>query len=121
MSAVGYDAFVKALEKSWGADTAYRKDAKYWTPDNPACGQCAITALLFEELYGGSIYGGVSDDKIYHYWNEKDGAKLDFTESQFSRSVEFQNIRKRTRNSLLSAGDVKKRYEILKERVIAVM
>lgn len=108
--------FIKAIEKSWGKDTAYRKDAPYWTPENPSRGQCAITALLVNEYYGGKIYSGVSDNGIYHYWNVINGEKIDLTEKQFEEKLVFNNIQEWDRESLFNTGDVLARYTILKER-----
>lgn len=110
------EKFIKAIEKSWGKDTAYRKDAPFWTTENPARGQCAITALIVNEYYGGQIYSGVSDNGIYHYWNVIRGEKVDLTEKQFETKLTFNNITKWDRDALLATGDVLERYSILKER-----
>ncbi len=107
---------IKAIEKSWGKDTAYHKDAPYWTPENPARGQCAITALLINEYYGGKIISGVSDEGIYHFWNVINGEKVDLTEEQFDKKLNFNNITTWTREDLLETGDVLERYKILKKR-----
>lgn len=116
-----YSAFANALEKSWGKDTAYRKDADNWSKDNPALGQCAITALLFNELYGGKIYSGVADNGIVHYWNRKNGIKRDFTKKQFKERLRFKQIRKWNRDELLETGNVKDRYMLLRERVLSIL
>lgn len=116
-----YDSFKAALNKSWGKDTAYRKDAPQWTIKNPASGQCAITALLFNELYGGQIYSGVSDTGIVHYWNRKFGIKHDFTKQQFPRKMRFKNVKRWTREELLASGNVAERYELLRNRVMSCM
>lgn len=116
-----YDKFIEALNASWGKDTAYRKDADNWTKDNPAIGQCAITSLLFNELYGGTIYSGETDDGIVHYWNRRFGIKRDFTKQQFSNKLYFHNIKKWDRDELLKTGNVAKRYEILRDRVFRIL
>jgi len=112
-----YSNFKKALSKAWAQDTAYHKDAPYWTPDNPALGQCAITALLFNEYFGGKIFSGISDSGIVHYWNKKFGFKIDLTAQQFDHKIVFHNITEWEREKLLLTGDVLQRYNILKERV----
>ncbi len=116
-----YSTFAVALAQSWGKDTAYRKDAENWTPDNPALGQCAITALLFNELYGGSIYSGIADNGVVHYWNRKNGIKRDFTKQQFKDRLKFKKIKKWDREELLSTGNVRERYTILRERVLKAL
>lgn len=116
-----YQDFINALQISWGKDTAYRKDAENWTPQNPALGQCAITALLFNELYGGKIYSGVSDTGIVHYWNRKYGIKYDFTKQQFKDNLRFKNVKRWSRDELLATGNVSERYKLLKSRVLCII
>ena len=110
------EQFIAAIEKSWGKDTAYRKDAPFWSLENPARGQCAITALIVNDYYGGQIYSGVSDTGIYHYWNVIDGNKVDLTEKQFETKLVFNNTKEWERGALLATGDVLERYITLKER-----
>ena len=108
--------FKKALKKSWSQDTAYHKDAPNWTPDNPALGQCAISALLFNHFFGGKIYSGVSKSGVFHYWNKKWGIKIDLTKSQFSEKLDFKNVSLWMPEDLLSTGNVSERYSLLKSR-----
>lgn len=117
---MNYCKFKKALQKAWGQDTAYHKDAPNWTPDNPALGQCTITALLFNEYFGGAIYSGISEGGIVHYWNRKYGIKIDLTKQQFSTKLKFSNIKLWNRDELLATGNVTERYNILKERTMSL-
>lgn len=110
--------FKKALTKSWGKDTAYHKDAPNWTLENPALGQCAITALLFNEYFGGKIFSGVSETGIVHYWNKILGIKVDLTKQQFKSNLTFKNITAWSRSDLLETGNVAERYNILKQRTL---
>ncbi len=115
---MNYSKFKIALKKSWQKDTAYHKDAPNWTSTNPALGQCAITALLFNEFFGGKIYSGVSKNGIVHYWNKKFGIKIDLTKQQFDKKLKFDNITKWDREDLLKTGDVQDRYNLLKRRTL---
>lgn len=115
---MNYRIFKRTLPKAWCKETAYRKDAPNWTADNPALGQCAITALLFQKFFGGTIYSGVSDEGIWHYWNKKCGIKFDFTKQQFGKKLQFHDIRKWNREELMSTGDVVMRYNLLYNRFI---
>lgn len=110
--------FKKALVKSWGKETAYHKDAPNWTIENPALGQCAITALLFNEYFGGKIFSGVSETGIVHYWNKIFGFKVDLTKQQFKSNLVFKNIVEWNRSDLLESGNVAERYDILKQRML---
>lgn len=115
---MNYYKFKKALAMSWAQDTAYHKDAPNWTPENPALGQCAITALLYNEFFGGKIYSGTSKNGIVHYWNKKNGIKIDLTKQQFKAPLKFNNITFWSRDELLKTGNVAERYNIFKQRVM---
>ena len=77
MSSVDQDSFRKALEASWSL-----KSSTLWTKDNPAAGNCGVSALVAHDHFGGEIlksrYGA-----IWHFYNRIDGERIDFTESQF--------------------------------------
>jgi hypothetical protein len=106
-----------ATRKSWGIDTAYKDDIPKWSTDNPAVGQCAVTALIIHDYFGGQIYSGVSQDGVVHYWNKIYGLKIDLTRSQFRDTKIFTNITKWVAEDLLQTGNVRERYEILKSRI----
>jgi hypothetical protein len=80
--------FPYPLALAWILRTAWRREfsAKHdaWTPNNPALGQCASTALLVQDKFGGEILCAVIPGKFgSHYWNRVDGQELDYTRSQF--------------------------------------
>ena len=59
-----------------------------WTPDNPARGQCAVTALVVHDLLGGELLEAEVRDpdgspQGFHYWNRLAGVDVDLTLSQF--------------------------------------
>ena len=60
-------------------------------PGNPALGQCNVTALLIEELFGGRILKTRLQEG-YHYYNEIDGYRYDFSDSQFTSQVEYDDL-----------------------------
>lgn len=106
-----------AIKKSWGIDTAYKDDVPKWSNDNPAAGQCAVTALIIHSYFGGQIYSGVSQDKVVHYWNKIHGFKIDLTRKQFKETKTFSDITEWNAEKLMETGNVKDRYEILRSRV----
>lgn len=75
-----------ALSKSWSSQTAIQ-----WKSENPALGQCNVTALLIEELFGGRILKTKLQEG-YHYYNEIDGHRYDFTDSQFTSQMEYNDL-----------------------------
>ncbi len=69
----------EALEQAWSLETA-----KQWSPENPANGQCNVTAAVIHDLYGGEILR-TRYPTVWHYYNRIDGQRLDLTDSQFFR------------------------------------
>jgi hypothetical protein len=75
-----------AIRSAWGRETS--DDPAEWSEENPARGQCAVTALLVRELLGGEILvanvlrDGRRVDR--HAWNRlPSGLTLDLTREQF--------------------------------------
>ena len=44
------------LRKSWSSSTAYKSCQSEWVSEDPSYGQCAITATLVYDMFGGSIH-----------------------------------------------------------------
>lgn len=113
------------LRASWGPDTCDPHDLADWRPDNPARGQCGVTALVVQDLLGGDLILGevlVEGTKVgHHYWNRlPDGSDLDVTAGQFAPA------------EVVSGGQVQPRppgpparcrgrYELLRRRVLAAL
>lgn len=70
---------LEALEKSWSLETA-----KQWSQENPANGQCNVTAAVINELFGGEVLK-TRLPGTWHYYNRIDGQRYDLTDSQFKR------------------------------------
>lgn len=113
------------VARGWSRHTAVAPDK--WAADNPATGQCAVTALVVQDLLGGEIarVAGTAETGS-HYFNEippkflheaDPPYELDLTRSQFSASqAEFlsgQPRERRTREYLLSSEDTRLRYVLL--------
>lgn len=78
----------RAVRASWGADTCDPVDLADWHPDNPARGQCGVTALVLNDLFGGDLVLGevhVAGERTgMHYWNRfATGLDVDLTRDQF--------------------------------------
>ncbi|MEU5894730.1 MULTISPECIES: hypothetical protein [Streptomyces] len=78
-----------ALRDSWGADTYPPDSTNNWPPENPARGQCGVTALVLHDLLGGELMRGeVLVDGVrtdYHWWNRLGaGVEIDLTREQFA-------------------------------------
>ena len=74
-----------ALHDSWNRETAYPKDQEKWTDAIPSTGQCAATALVVQDRFGGALR---YDSELNHYWiSFPNGDTIDFTKDQFGEGV----------------------------------
>jgi hypothetical protein len=80
------DRVARALRKSWSLATA-----RQWTPENPAAGQCNVTALLVHELFGGELLKTRLPEGD-HFYNRIAGRRYDFTDSQFDRPISYSDV-----------------------------
>lgn len=84
--AVDENRILAALYHSWSIVTSAK-----WQADNPASGQCNVTALLVHDEFGGDILKTPLPEGE-HFYNRIDGERLDFTASQFADSVDYADI-----------------------------
>jgi hypothetical protein len=111
----------KALKASWNIDTS-----QSYLPERPSSGQCAVTALVIQDYFGGEIvrtHAMLPNGKLEsHYFNRINGEDIDLTKGQFptgtiikkgSDTINGSTIREYA----LSFPDTVKRYNTLKERV----
>ena len=77
-----------ALRLSWSEKTCIIFEANY-----PYYGQCAQTAIIIYEKFGGRILktSGWPKDNGYgrHFYNEINGVRYDFTKEQFTEIPEY--------------------------------
>ncbi|EET90455.1 MAG: hypothetical protein LVQ97_03025 [Candidatus Micrarchaeales archaeon] len=110
------------ISEAWSAETS--ADPERWSRDNPAWGQCAITAAVVYDHFGGRILRtevrgveGVSS----HYYNQlPDGRFVDFTKQQFDSGATFENEQERTKEYIISYPKTKERYDLLLRRMAKV-
>ena len=109
-----------------------------WTPENPLYGHCAIATALAEDLCGLKTKRGVIPEEWQkklgyrsHYWNIlPDGSPYDFSREQmpadfpydaFIRGEIGSEFSMDVRTRILANDDTRKRYEMLRERVEALL
>ena len=104
------------IQYAWYRGTS--SDPENWTPENPAWGQCAVTALIVQDLLGGILLRAKVNG-VSHYWNVLDtGEKIDLTIAQFGDKVILNEVPvERSREYVLSFPDTKRRYELLRQLV----
>ena len=74
------------LRQAWQRETS--SDPAGWAPQNPAWGQCAVTACIVQDVLGGDIVWAEAKtpagNTISHYFNKlADGSVVDLTRDQF--------------------------------------
>lgn len=106
------------LAKAWSRDTSC--DPLAWTALNPSWGQCAVTACVVQDHFGGSIVWAEAQldcgRRISHYFNELAGDIVDLTRGQFPEGTVIpKGLAKRkglptTRDYVLSSDMARERY-----------
>lgn len=75
--------FYKLLE-CYSVNTTYDKHVKnYDYNNNPTYGQCGVTAMIFQDLFGGTIHKVNYLFNETHYFNKLNGKYYDLTSDQF--------------------------------------
>ena len=114
------DDLYKILRKCWCKETAYPSCQKDWVDDDPTYGQCAITAMLIYDMFGGTIHRIRVDGGGTHYFNKIQNHYIDFTREQFDLyniPVEYEPNEEMQRVYCGKNPDTQKRYELLIQRV----
>ncbi|MEH2522797.1 MULTISPECIES: YunG family protein [unclassified Bradyrhizobium] len=105
--------FYRQLRRSWSIETSSR-----WRRDNPASGQCGVTALVVHDKFGGETLK-TDVNGAWHFYNRIDGSRVDFTMSQFDSPIGYDDVPSSRDEAL---GDCsKQQYELLRSRVADVV
>jgi len=75
-----------ALENSWSLQSS-----TLWQKDNPALGHCGVSTLVAQDFLGGEILKTRFRD-IWHFYNRIEGTSVDFTSSQFTSPLVYDDI-----------------------------
>ncbi|MBU9709901.1 hypothetical protein KSP24_23690 [Paenibacillus sp. AK121] len=86
MNANRYLKLEKALFQAWSLESSSK-----WTANNPAAGQCGVTALVVQDRLGGDILKTWLDSG-WHYYNRIGEDIIDFTKSQFLSLPQYQHV-----------------------------
>lgn len=103
-----------ALRRAWGGDTSADES---WTPENPELGQCAVTALIVQDLFGGELKRTVANG-VSHYYNSIGGEDVDLTRAQFDEPLILEEPAVRERAYVLSFPITADRYNRLLKRLL---
>jgi hypothetical protein len=97
------------LTRAWSSETGSK-----WRADNPACGQCSVTALVVHDVLGGEILK-TSVAGAWHFYNRIDGRRWDLTVSQFETPIGYDDLPSSRQEAL--ADTTRQRYAALVERL----
>ncbi len=105
------------LSLSWEKETCSPGLRSEWNKENPSLGQCAITALIVNDMFGGKIMRCMASSGS-HYYNLIDTQIIDLTVEQFLGEIpDYDNGEERTREYLLSNQNTKNRYLLLNKHL----
>ena len=97
------------FRQSWSVETG-----RHWKADNPAAGQCGATALVVNDKLGGCILK-TNVNGAWHFYNLINDKRIDFTMSQFSSPISYDDISSSREEALLDCSQ--EQYELLRSRV----
>ncbi len=110
----------KKFEESWSLESAHPESQNQWSNENKSLGQCAVTALIIYDMFGGEI---AKNKQFNHLWNIlPDGSQQDFSRNQFKGdNVDFTIDEITTKDKELnhekaSDANTVERYELLKQK-----
>lgn len=98
-----------ALFSSWSLASS-----TIWRSDNPAKGQCGVTALVVNDLLGGQILKTKLSEG-WHFYNVIEHNRYDFTASQFSKPFIYEDIPSNRREAFMDCNE--NQYLYLKNKV----
>ena len=104
----------EALKSSWIRETSNQPEK--WSSANPALGQCVVSSLMVNEMFGGEIIRGEFKNGQTHYWNLVGKNIIDLTKSQFNGELSFERITLADISKLLANEDTANRFNILKKK-----
>lgn len=114
------DDLYNILRECWCKDTAYPSCQAEWVPNDPSFGQCAITAMLVYDMFGGTIHRIRVNGGGTHYFNKINGQYLDLTIEQFDLyniPVNYEPNEEMDRKYCGKNADTQKRFELLIKRI----
>lgn len=97
------------LLDAWGSDTSSK-----WLPENPARGQCSVTSLIVQDLFGGDILKTKTNGGT-HFYNRIGETRWDLTISQFNRPIPFDDVQASRKEAFADTSI--EQYSILKSKL----
>ena len=108
------------LSEIWCADTCAPRMRDGWTKENMTMGQCSITALLAQDIFGGKVYGVLRPGGNYHCYNVIGDCVFDLTSEQFTihgEYLSYEDNPEQFREVHFAKEEKRLRYEYLKSEL----
>jgi hypothetical protein len=99
----------QVLRRCWSVETSSK-----WLPENPARGQCSVTSLVVQDVFGGDILK-TRVGPFWHFYNRIGNTRWDLTISQFDVPIPFDDL-PAGRDEVL-ADTSPEQYQLLAHRV----
>ena len=114
---MGIEQLKQLLSLSWTRETCSPGLSSEWNEENSSLGQCAITALIVNDFFGGKIMRCMASSGS-HYYNLIEDKIFDLTVEQFLGEIpQYEDGEERTREYLLNNEDTKNRYLLLNKNL----
>ena len=114
------DLFGDLLEV-WCRETAYPScQEEYCYEEDPTFGQCAITAMLVHDIFGGTIHKIYLEGGGTHYFNKINGKYIDLTSDQifgFGYVVDYEPNEEVPVEYCCKSQNTAMRFNLLSERL----
>ncbi len=113
----------EAIRACWSPETCDPVDLEDWSDANPARGQCAVTALVVQDILGGEllvaeVHHADGTRQGVHYWNRlASGAEVDLTRAQFTNGEVIGSADVVLRPKDVNHGRLADQYRRLSDRV----
>ncbi len=116
------DDLYDALCHCWTRETCTERLRNKWSESNKTAGQCAITAFIVQDIFGGEIHE-MDTGRGLHCYNVIDGIAIDLTSEQFGDEAEKlsyeNNPLQPEREIRMNQTQKRERYELLKANLEA--
>ena len=113
-----------ALTHSWTRETCTSRLRHKWSDKDYTCGQCAITAFIVQDIFGGNIYEVPLENGGVHCFNIIDGLSVDLASEQFGdkvKDLDYAHATLQDRESRMQEPEKAERYEKLKSNLTAYL
>lgn len=94
------------------------KSSSKWTINNPANGQCSVTSLVINDIFGGYIVK-TKVSEGWHFYNKIGSQTFDFTKSQFLQEPIYEDVLSSREEAFNDTN--KDQYNYLKMKVSELM